>query len=98
MPHKNNSTPIKPLEGSNMAHEDEEMQHDITKLQEKMYQILLSQRATKNEMDVLKKSVEATMDGLKNGMEEKMEGLKEDMEGLTKLIQEMFHNGEKIVE
>ena len=45
------------------------------------------------------------MDGLNNGMEdmeEKMEDmknyLKADMEGLTKLIQEMFPNGEKIVE
>ena len=41
-----------------MAHEDEEMQHDITKLQEQMHQILLSQRAAKNEMEVLKKGVE----------------------------------------
>ena len=53
-------------------------------------------------MDVLKKSVEAKMDGLKNGREEKMEGLKEYIEGLkkclSKLIQEMIPNGEKIVE
>ena len=48
-----------------MAHEDEEMQHDITKLQGKMHQISLSQRETKNEMDVLKKRMEANMDGLK---------------------------------
>ena len=40
-----------------MAHEDEEMQHDITKLQEQMHQISLSERETKNEMDVLKKSM-----------------------------------------
>ena len=60
-------------------------------------------------MDGLKNGVEYNMDGLKNGMEAKMDDmevkmenmkndLKADMEGLTKLIQEMFPNGEKIVE
>ena len=44
---KNNSTPIKPLEGSTMTHEDEEWQHDISKLQEQVQPIFLSQRATK---------------------------------------------------
>ena len=39
-----------------MTHEDEEVQHDISKLQEKVCQISLSQRATKNEMEVLKKA------------------------------------------
>ena len=62
---KNNSTPIKPLEGSTVTHEDEEWQHAISKLQEKVQQILFSQRETKNEMDVLKKGVEAKMYGLK---------------------------------
>ena len=124
MPRKNNSTPIKPSEGSTMTYEDEELQHDLSKLQEKVHQILLSQRATKNEMEVLKKGVEVKMDGLKNnmdglkkGVESKMDDmeakidekmkdnmenmkndLKADMEGLTKLIQEMFPNGQKIVE
>ena len=103
-----------------MAHEDEELQHDLSKLQEQAHQISLSQRATKNEMEVLKKGVEEKMDGLKKGMEANMDGmeagmeakmddmkdnmenmkndLKADMEGLTKLIQEMFPNGEKMVE
>ena len=109
MPPKNNSTPIKPSEGSTMTHEDEELQHDLSKLQEKVKQISLSQRATKNEMEVLKKGVEAKMDGMEAGMEAKMDDMKDnmenmkndlkaDMEGLTKLIQEMFHNGENIVE
>ena len=60
-------------------------------------------------MEVLKKGVEAKMNGLEakmDGMEakinEKMENmkndLKADMEGFTKLIQEMFPNGEKIVQ
>ena len=41
MPRKNNSTPIKPLEGSTMTHEAEEWQHDMSKLQEQVQQILL---------------------------------------------------------
>ena len=120
---KNNSTPIKPLESSTMTHEDEEWQHDISKLQEQVQQISLLQRATKNDMEVLKKGVETKMDSLNKGMEYNMDGLKNgmdgmeakmddmeetmenikndlkaDMEGLIKLIQEMFPNGEKIVE
>ena len=75
MPHKNNSTPIKPSEGSTMTHEDEELQHDLSKLQEQVQQISLSQRATKNDMEVLKKDVESKMDGLKNGMEAKIDGI-----------------------
>ena len=62
---KNNSTPVKPLEGSTMTHEDEEWKHDISKLQEQVQQIFLSQRATKNDMEVLKKGVETKVDGLK---------------------------------
>ena len=63
-----------------------------------MQQISLSQRATKNEMEVLKKGVEAKMDGMEAKMENLKNDLKTDIEGLTKLIQEMFLNGEKIVE
>ena len=131
MPRKNNSTTIKPSRGSTMTHEDEELQHDLSKLQEQVHQILLSQRAAKNEMEVLKKGMEAKMDGVRNnmdglkkdveskidgmeaGMESKMDDmeakinekmgntkndLKADMEGLTKFVQKMFRNGEKIVE
>ena len=47
MPHKNNSIPIKPSEGSTMTHEDEELQHDLSKLQEQVHQISLSQREKK---------------------------------------------------
>ena len=79
MPPKKSSTPIKPLESSTMTHEDEELQHDLSKLQEQVQQISLSQKATKNEMEVLKKGVEVKMDGLKKGMEAKMDGLKNDM-------------------
>ena len=55
-----------------MTHEYEELQHDLSKLQEKVHQISLLQRATKNEMDVLKKGVEAKIDGLKKKMEANM--------------------------
>lgn len=73
-----------------MTHEEEEkMQHDISKLREQVPQISLSQRVTKNEMEALK-----------NGLKEDMEDLKYDMnvnmEGLTKLLQEMLHNGNKV--
>ena len=63
-----------------MTHEDKETQHEISKLQEQVHQILLSQRATKIEMEVLKKGMEVKMDGLKKGMEANMDGLKKGME------------------
>ena len=63
-----------------MTHEDEEWQHDISKLQEQVQQIFLLQRATKNDMEVLKKGVETKMDGLKKSVESKMDGLENDME------------------
>ena len=92
MPPKNISTPIKPSEGSNMTHEDEEVQHDISKLRDHVQQISLSQRVTKNEMeakmdglkkemDGLKKGMEADMDGLKNGEEAKIDGIEEKLKG-----------------
>ena len=40
-----------------------------------MHQISLSQRETKNEMEVVKKGMETNMDGLKKGVEAKMNGL-----------------------
>ena len=67
-----------------MTHEDEELQHDLSKLQEQVHQISLSQRATKNEMDVFKKGVESNMDDMEAKIEKKM---KDNMEGLmTRLI------------
>ena len=59
-----------------MTHEEEEVQHDISKLQDQVQQISLSQRVTKNEM-------EAKMDGLKKGMEANMDGFKNGMDGLN---------------
>ena len=79
IPRKKNSTPIKPLEVSTMTHEDEELQHDLSKLQEQVQQISLSQRAAKNEMEVLKKDVESKIDDMEVGMESKMENMKNDL-------------------
>ena len=52
------------------------MQHDISKLQDQLHQISLSQRATKNEMEVLRKGMEANIDGFKKGVEANMDGMK----------------------
>ena len=52
-----------------MTHEEEEVKHDISKLQDQVQQISFSQRVKKNEMEVLKKGAEAKMDGLKKCME-----------------------------
>ena len=82
---KKMQTPSKQPKISSMTHEEEEeMQHDISKLRDQVQQISLSQRVTRNEMedkmDALKKSMEAKMDSLKNGMEAKMNGFKNGME------------------
>ena len=67
-------------------------------------------KGVETKMDGLKKGMEANMDGMEVGMEAKinekmkdnMENMKNDLkvdiEGLEKLIQEMFPNGENIVE
>ena len=59
-------------------------------------------KGMETKMDGLKKGVESKMDDMEAKIDEKMENmkndLKSDMEGLRKLIQEMFPNGEKIVE
>ena len=52
-----------------MTHEDEEWQQGISKLQEQVHQISLSQRATKNEMEVLNKGMETKMNGLEAKMD-----------------------------
>ena len=86
-----------------MTHEEEEAQHDISKLQEQVHQIFLSQREIKNEMEVLKKGVEAKMDDLKNGMEdmevnidgieEKIKDNMEDMKNDLKAYMEGLKEG-----
>jgi len=59
---KKMETPSKKPNISSMAHEEEEeMQHDILKLRDRVQQISLAQRVTKNEM-------EAKAVGLKNSL------------------------------
>ena len=61
-----------------MTQEEEEVQHDLSKLQEQVHQISLSQRTSKNEMEVLEKGMEANM----NGMEVKMDDMEANMEDM----------------
>ena len=51
-------TPSKEPEGSSMTHEEEEeMQHDISKLQDEVQQLSLTKKETESKMDGLKKGV-----------------------------------------
>ena len=57
-------TPSKEPKSSSMTHEEEEeMLHDISKLQEQVQRVSLAQKATESKMDGLRKDVEAKMDG-----------------------------------
>ena len=74
---KKMETPSKQPGSSSMTHEEEEeMQHDISKLRDQMKQNSLSQKVAEVDMDSLKKGMEAKMDGV----EAKMNGLKKGME------------------
>ena len=79
----------------------------------KMFRFLIILYCIIYNIDGMEVGMEAKMDGMeantddmeanidekmKDNMENMKNDLKEDMEGLTKLIQEMFPNGEKIVE
>ena len=76
-------TPSKEPESSSMTHEEEEeMQHDISKLQDQVQQLSLTQKGTESKMDGLKKGVEAKMDCLKKGVEAKMNDVEAKMEDL----------------
>jgi len=77
-------TPSKKPYISIMAHEEEEeMQHDISKLGDQVQQILLSQRVTKNELEVMTNvnmdGLKRNMEGFKDGLETKMEDLKDGL-------------------
>ena len=95
-----------------MTHEEEEeMLHDISKLQEQVQQMSRSQKLTEakisgveskvNGMESKIKGMEAKMDDskidLKRDMEDLKIDLKTDMEELKKLLQERVTNGEKVV-
>ena len=66
--------------------EEEEMQHDKSKLQDQVQQISLSLKVNKAKMN----GVEAKM----NGMDDKMDELKIN---LNNLLQEIVTNGEKVL-
>ena len=72
-------TPSKEPESSSMTHEEEEeMLHDISKLQDQVQKMLVSQKLTEakiNGMESKIKGVEAKM----NGMEAKMDNWKTDL-------------------
>ena len=78
---KKMSTPSKKPESSSMTYEEEEeMQHDITKLRDQVQQVSLTQKGIEAKMDCLKKG----MDDLKTELKTK---LKTDMDELKKLLQ-----------
>jgi len=94
-------TPSKEPESSSMTHEEEEeMIHDISKLQEQVQHMSLSQKLT----EAKRNGVESKINGVESkikGMEAKMDDLKTDMvdlkTDLTNFLQEILTNGEKVV-
>ena len=76
-------TSSKQPESSSMTHEEEEeMEHDISKLRDQVQQVSLAQKVTESKMDGLKKGIEAKMDCLKKGVEAKMDGVEAKMNGM----------------
>jgi len=69
-----------PKSSSMTYEEEEEMQHDISKLRDQVQQVSLAQKAIESKMDGLRKDVEAKMDGLKKGVEAKMYCLNKGVE------------------
>lgn len=94
-------TPSKEPESSSMTHEEEEeMLHDISKLQEQVQQMSRSQKLTEAKISGMESKVNGVETKIK-GMEAKMDDLKidlkTDMEELKKFLQERVTNGEKVV-
>ena len=96
-----------PRSSSMTREKEEEMQYDISKLQDQVQPISLSLKVNEAKMNVVEDNMngmqvnmdgmEATMDGMEakmNGMDDKMEELKIN---LNKLLQEMVTNGERVV-
>jgi len=74
-------TPNNKSKISSMTHEEEEeMQHDISKLRDQVQQVSLAQKVTKSKMNDLRKDVKAKMNDLKKGVEAKMDCLKKGVE------------------
>jgi peptidoglycan hydrolase CwlO-like protein len=78
-------TPSKEPESSSMTHEEEEeMLHDISKLQEQVQQMSRSQKLTEAKIS----GVESKINGVEskiNGMEAKINGMEAKMDGLKKI-------------
>ena len=109
---KKMKTPSKEPEISSMTHEEEEeMLHDISKLQEQVQQMSCSQKLTEakiNGMESKINGVEAKMDDWKTYLKTNIEELKIDLNtnlktgmtdmktDLTNFLQEILTNGEKV--
>lgn len=103
---KKMQTPSKKPESSSMTHEEEEeMLHDISKLQDQVQQMSLSQKLTKVKIKGVEsqiKGMEAKMDDLKIDLKIYLKiDLKTDMADLktdlTNFLQEILTNGERVV-
>ena len=108
-PRKETQPPSKQPKSFSMTHEEEEeMLHDISKLQDQVQQMSLSQKLTEAKIN----GVESNMKGMEakmNGVEAKMDDLKIDLKtdlktgmtdlkiDLTNFPQEIHTNGERVV-
>ena len=98
-------TPSKQPESSSMAHEEEEeMLHDISKLQDQVQQMSLSQTLTEakiNGMESKMNGVEANMNGMQvqmDGVEAKMDGVEAKMNGMDNKMEELKINLNKLLQ
>jgi len=91
-------TPSKQLESSSMTHEEEEeMLHDISKLQDQVQQISLSKKLTKDKIDGMESKIKG-METKMNGVEAEIYNLKIELKtDLTNFLQEILTNGERVV-
>jgi len=98
-------TPSKEPESSSMTHEEEEeMLHDISKLQEQVQQMSRSQKLTEAKINCVESKIngmESKIKGMKAKMDDSNTDLKRDMVDLKKnlanFLQEILINGEKVV-
>ena len=98
-------TPSKKPEISSMTHEEEEeMQHDISKLQDQVKKISLSRKVTKAKMNGVEANMNGmhfNMDGMKakmDGMEAKMDGMDAKMNGIDAKMEELKINLNKLLQ
>ena len=82
-PKQKNSTPIKPLEGSTMTHESEDIQNEISKLEKRLDELeglmikkedlVNSQRNMMVKMENSQRTMEDRMENSQRNMEDRME-------------------------